>query len=217
MSSGRRRIWGGFAGIVGVLCALLAGCAGGGASLVIVTPTPICPGTPPTVVSGTVQEAAPGTATISADAATVTIIHFTTATRFSQVNLADASALIPGERAQILVQPSAGAAIPTARAIVVQSDQAAAAPTGCTSPAQAGEPEIQGTIANVNTTSQQVTLVDDHAVPYVLLFSSATIIGQPEPAQQSDIQRGNLVLASGTATPGGITADLVIILTTTTA
>ncbi len=206
-------------GILGLVCLMLTGCAGRRVSLVLVTPTPLCQGTtPPTVVSGTVQQADQLAATVSAGSATVTVIHYTAATRFTQVNLSTASALSPGERAQILMLPSDGVAIPTARAIVVQNDQGAvAAPAGCATPAQAGDPELQGTITSVNATSQQVTLVDDRNVPYVLLFATTTIIGQPGPAQQSDIRQGNLILASGTATRDGITADQVMILTTTTA
>lgn len=205
-------------GAICLLVSMLTACLGGGGGVVQVTPTPACPGTPPTIVAGEVKAADQSAATINASDSAVTIVQYTASTKFMQLNLADANALIPGERAQILVMPADGTAVASARAIVVQSGTPVAdAPAHCSTAAQAGDPEIQGTITSINHTSQSLTLVDDQHVQYILAISSSTIIGQPEAAQLSDVAQGDLLLASGTATQSGISASTVIILATTIA
>jgi hypothetical protein len=215
MSNRRRGIaW----AVLVLLGSLLTACAGQGGSTALVTPTPTCRGaTPATVISGSVKLADQVSAVVGASTPDVEVIHYTSHTRFSQLSQVAADALKPNEVAQILVHPATATSLPTADAIVVQSGtQTVEAPIGCSTPAQAGDPEIQGVITTVNRTSQLVSLVDDRGQQYLLAFSASTIIGQPEPAQQSDIGQGNLILASGTATGDGINADLVIILNTTT-
>src|SRR5579875_1199896 len=203
--------------VLALLGSLLAACAGQG-STAVVSATPTCKGASPvTVVSGTVRLADQTSATVSANSADIEIIHYTSKTRFSQVNQVTADALSPEQSAQVLVEPSTGTSVPLAAAIVVQSGAAAVeAPIGCSTPAQAGAPEVQGIITTINRTSQQFALLDARGQQYLLAFSANTIIGQPEPAQQSDITQGNLVLASGSATSDGINADSVIILSAST-
>jgi hypothetical protein len=218
MGNWQRRTRLGAWGAICLLVSMLVGCLGGGGGLVQVTPTPVCPGTPPTVVAGEVKTADHAAATITADATSVAIVQYSASTRFMQLNLADANALLAGERAQILVTPASGTTIAAARAIVMQNGAPVAdAPAQCSTAAQAGDPEIQGTITSVNHTSQSLTLVDDRNVQYILTFSASTIIGQPETAQLSDVAQGDLLLASGTAIQSGISASTVIILATTIA
>lgn len=201
-------------GIVGLLATLLAGCAGGSTSVILATATPACHGGPPlTSTVGTVKLADQLSATITTDAGATLVVHYDAGARFSQLLALPTTALAANASVQIVLQPGSISSLPTARAIIVQPAQTVTdAPSTCANSAQTAIPGVQGQINTVNRNSQQLTLTDNHGQQFLVLFSGATIIGQPAATQPSSVTQGDLVLAVGLPGTAGFDAQSLIII-----